>query len=119
VKIFRAPPPDTVVSANLSVAGAYLSTFLLTLANPLTILSFAAAFAGMGVSAVGYYGVFTLLAGTFVGSAVWWLLLTSIVGAAHGRLSPSMFMAINRVSGLLLVGFGLYTLAGVFIPSGH
>ena len=118
-KIFRSPAPDPAGSADSRATGAYLSTFVLTLANPLTILSFAAAFAGMGAGVVGYDGVVTMLAGVFVGSAIWWLMLTTVAAALRGRLSPSMLVTINRVSGLLLVGFGLYTLAGVFTPSGH
>ena len=114
VKMFRSPAPDPAAGSNSSATGAYFSSFLLTLANPLTILSFTAAFAGMGAGVVGYDGVATMLAGVFVGSAVWWLMLTSVAGAARGRLNPSMFVTINRVSGLLLAGFGLYTLAGVF-----
>ena len=117
VKIFRSPAPDPAASSNSSATGAFLSTFVLTLANPLTILSFTAAFAGMGAGVVGYDGVLTMLAGVFVGSAAWWLVLTSVTGLV--RMSGPMFVTINRVSGLLLVGFGLYTLAGVFSPSGH
>jgi threonine/homoserine/homoserine lactone efflux protein len=117
VKIFRSPAPVTGANSNSSATGAYFSTFALALANPLTILLFAAAFAGMGAGVMGYRGVFTMLTGTFVGSAVWWLGLTSVVGLVPA--SPSMLVAINRVSGLLLVGFGLYALAGLFIPSGR
>jgi len=117
VKIFRSPAPDPAASSNSSATGAFLSTFVLTLANPLTILSFTAAFAGMGAGVVGYDGVLTMLAGVFVGSAAWWLVLTSVTGLV--RMSGPMFVTINRVSGLLLVGFGLYTLAGVLSPSGH
>jgi threonine/homoserine/homoserine lactone efflux protein len=47
------------------------------------------------------------------------LILTSVAGAARGRLSPPWFVAINRVSGSLLMGFGIYTLMGLFIPSGR
>jgi threonine/homoserine/homoserine lactone efflux protein len=112
VKTFRAVPKATAPG---SATGAYVSTFLLTLANPLTILSFAAAFAGMGAGAVGYDGVVTMLVGVFVGSAIWWLLLTSSAGALRGRLSPPFFVAINRVSGALLTGFGLYTATRLFI----
>ena len=110
LKIFRAPPPATTATAPGSATGAYFSTFALTLANPLTILSFAAAFAGMGAGVVGYGGVVTMLAGVFVGSAIWWLILTASAGALRGRMSPPFFVAINRVSGALLAGFGLYTL---------
>jgi threonine/homoserine/homoserine lactone efflux protein len=56
-----------------------------------------------------------MLVGVFVGSAIWWLMLTTVAGTARGRLSPSFFVAINRVSGALLMGFGLYTLMRLFI----
>jgi len=111
VKTFRSSAPTPAVG---SATGAYFSTFLLTLANPLTILSFTAAFAGMGAAAVGYSGVVTMLAGVFAGSALWWLMLTALAGAARGRLTPTVFATINRVSGLILLGFGLYTLVGLF-----
>jgi threonine/homoserine/homoserine lactone efflux protein len=110
VKTFRSSTPRPVAGAT---RGAYFSTFLLTLANPLTILSFTAAFAGMGAAAVGYSGVATMLGGVFAGSALWWLMLTTVAGAARGRLTAPVFAAINRVSGAILVGFGLYTLVGL------
>jgi threonine/homoserine/homoserine lactone efflux protein len=121
-KTFSAAAPDpTAASGNKSggALAAYLSTLLLTLANPLTILSFAAAFAGMGAAAdpgaaVGYGATFTMLAGVFSGSALWWLVLTTVAGTARRRLSPPLFAAINRVSGLVLAGFGLYTLVGLY-----
>lgn len=114
VKIFRAPAPEATAAARDTATGAYVSTFLLTLANPLTILSFAAAFAGMGAGVVGYGGAVTMLVGVFVGSALWWLMLTTVAGTARGRLSPPFFVAVNRVSGAVLVGFGVYTLARLF-----
>jgi threonine/homoserine/homoserine lactone efflux protein len=123
VKTFMgAPPNPTDASVGRRSGGtltAYLSTLLLTLANPLTILSFAAAFAGMGAAAgpVGYGATFTMLVGVFGGSALWWLVLTTVAAAARRRLSPGLFAAINRVSGLVLVGFALYTL-GTLLPHG-
>jgi threonine/homoserine/homoserine lactone efflux protein len=97
---------------------AYLSTLLLTLANPLTILSFAAAFAGMGAvtshgAVVSLSTTLTLLVGVFAGSTAWWLTLTSTVGLARHRLSPAWFAAVNRVSGSVLIAFGLYSLVGL------
>jgi threonine/homoserine/homoserine lactone efflux protein len=114
-RIFRSEPPETTATSTASATGAYVSTFVLTLANPLTILSFAAAFAGMGAAAVGYGGVVTMLLGVFVGSAIWWLMLTTVAGTARGRLSPPFFVAINQGSGALLMGFGLYTFMRLFI----
>jgi threonine/homoserine/homoserine lactone efflux protein len=124
VKTFRAASPNPADAAvgykSGGAVAAYLSTLLLTLANPLTILSFAAAFAGMGTATgaqavvVGYGATFTMLVGVFSGSALWWLVLSTVAGSAGRRLSPPLFAAINRVSGLVLVGFGLYTLVGIY-----
>jgi len=69
----------------------------------------------MGAGAVGYGGVVTMLVGVFVGSAIWWLMLTSVAGALRGRMSPPFFVAINRASGALLTGFGLYTVTSLII----
>ena len=121
-KTFSAAAPDPAAASGNRSGGAlaaYLSTLLLTLANPLTILSFAAAFAGMGAAAgpgaaVGYGATFTMLVGVFSGSALWWLVLTTVAGSARRRLTPPLFAAINRVSAVVLAGFGLYTLVGLY-----
>ena len=54
-------------------AGAFTSTFGLTLANPATILSFVAVFAGLGIAARGARRGRGSGAGVFLGSALWWL----------------------------------------------
>jgi threonine/homoserine/homoserine lactone efflux protein len=109
---------------------AYASTFLLTLTNPMTILSFAAIFAGLGLANVagsygaaggyttaGGYGVAgsyttagALVAGVFLGSAAWWLVLSSSAGAARSRIGPSGMRWINRLSGCIIAAFGLAAL---------
>jgi len=97
------------------LAGAFLSTFALTLTNPLTILSFAAVFAGLGfVGGAGRGGAWTLVAGVFAGSSLWWLLLSSGVGLLRGQVGPAWMTGINRVSGLLLCACGAYALVAGF-----
>jgi threonine/homoserine/homoserine lactone efflux protein len=88
---------------------------VLTLTNPATILSFAAVFAGLGLAeAAGDRGsALLLVAGVFLGSAGWWLCLTTLVGFARRALTPGRLRWVNRVSGALLVGFGLLALAGL------
>ncbi|MFI5273239.1 MAG: LysE/ArgO family amino acid transporter [Ktedonobacterales bacterium] len=104
---------DALRARRLSLGGAYLSTLGLTLTNPATILSFAVIFAGMGVaSARGGYGQAAALAiGVFCGSALWWLLLSAGVGLLRERVGRRTMRAINSVSGLLLVGFGVIAIA--------
>ena len=45
--------------------------------------------------------------GVFTGSAAWWLFLSNAVGWLRTRLGPALLVWINRLSGLILVGFGL------------
>lgn len=86
---------------------AYASTFLLTLTNPLTILSFAAVFAGLGLGAApGEYGAALLLVlGVFSGSALWWLLLSSGVSRLRARLDVQGLVWVNRIAGLVILAF--------------
>ena len=91
---------------------AYGSTFFLTLTNPVTILSFAAIFAGIGLgSAVADYGSAALLVfSVFAGSALWWLILSGIVSLLRNRVTPLVLRWINRVSGAIIMGFGVVIL---------
>jgi len=92
--------------------GAYFSALLLTLTNPVTILSFAAIFAGLGLAGAGP-GLLpgaVLVAGVFTGSAAWWLVLSGLVGLVRGRVGPRLLGGINRLSGLIILGFGLLAL---------
>jgi threonine/homoserine/homoserine lactone efflux protein len=91
---------------------AYLSTLFLTLTNPMTILSFVAVFAGFGLGASpDYLSACALVAGVFVGSALWWLLLSTGVALFRSRLSAGWMRAINRLSGAVILAFGLYSLS--------
>jgi threonine/homoserine/homoserine lactone efflux protein len=92
---------------------AYASTLALTLTNPMTILSFAALFAGLGLAATdgGYVAAASLVAGVFLGSACWWLLLTSAVTVLRARVTPTTLRWANRAAGLLILTFGLLALA--------
>jgi threonine/homoserine/homoserine lactone efflux protein len=94
------------------LAAAYGSTLLLTLTNPATILSFMAIYAGigLGLGEASYAEALAFVAGVFAGSALWWLLLCFAVGSVRERVSAQALRWINRVSGVILAGFGLAVL---------
>lgn len=99
----------TTTGNHQGIAAAYFSIFALTLTNPITILSFAAIFAGMGLMTVEIEvrtAVFFIL-GVFVGSASWWFILSSGAGLLRQRLRPVHFRWINRFSGTIILIFGL------------
>ncbi len=121
IKIFLSKPSEKRPSIEGStLLSYYLSTIILTLTNPATIIAFAAVFAASGVAhAHGHYW-FTvfLVIGVFCGSALWWLILTSIVSIFHGRFESTGLTIINRVSGLLISVFGLAILISlIFYPA--
>jgi threonine/homoserine/homoserine lactone efflux protein len=91
---------------------AFLSTFALTLTNPVTILAFAAIIAGFGPGrlASGYQSALLLVLGVFIGSSTWWLLLSCTVNFFRHRVGPGMMVWINRLSGLTILVFGLLAL---------
>jgi threonine/homoserine/homoserine lactone efflux protein len=99
---------------------AFMSTFLLTLANPVTLLGYAAMFAGLGVAPAGVLKgldseAAALVSGVFLGSALWWLALSSLSGPLRQYLGARTLTVINRLSGTVLTAFGLYALV-VLLP---
>jgi len=108
-------PPEAVLSpARATLASAFLSTFLLTLANPMTILSFLAVFAGLGLgSTPGYLAAAALVAGIFVGSALWWLTLSSLVAILRAQINQYWLRLINYACGVLICAFGVWALMSV------
>jgi len=99
--------------AGTGLPRACISAFALTRTNPLTILSFAAIFAGLGATAGGYHTAALLVLGVFAGSAVWWVILTSIVATLRTRVTARVLRWVNRVSGAVILGFGLLALASL------
>ncbi len=97
------------------MAAAYASTLALTLTNPLTILSFAAIFAGLGFASTStsYVSAALLVLGVFLGSALWWLLLSTGVGLLRQRLDLAALRWVNRLSGMMILGFGVFALASI------
>jgi threonine/homoserine/homoserine lactone efflux protein len=112
--------PQPITGENL--AAAFVSTFVLTITNPITILAFAAIFAKVGFDSdgVSLILVMILVGGVFVGSLVWWLGLSFGIAALRRFAHMQHLAWVNRVSGTILIvsGVGLLTsvalnLAGV------
>ncbi len=115
--LLARPAEGDSPAGGTGLAGAYASTLFLTLTNPMTILSFAAVFAGLGlVGAGGGYGsAAALVLGVFSGSAIWWLLLSSGVGLFRRKFDARALRWVNRISGAVIAGFGLFALASLVI----
>jgi threonine/homoserine/homoserine lactone efflux protein len=94
---------------------AYFTTFFLTLTNPLTILSFAAIFAGLGIVNTGgnYLSALILVAGVFSGSAIWWFFLSAGASFFQKKIDAQGLVWINRISGVIISVFGLVALGSL------
>lgn len=92
--------------------GAFVSIYALTMTNPMTILSFAAVFAGLGL-AVGtsFVDATVLTLGVWAGSTLWWVVLTGFVTWLRERVSTPALLWVNRISGAALVVFGIVAVA--------
>jgi len=109
IRTMRMRPAEVAPDAERpGLVGAYLSIYALTMTNPMTILAFASVFAGLGF-AVGasFADAAVITVAVWIGSSLWWLLLTSVVGSVRGRVSTSALTWVNRVAGGALVAFGI------------
>lgn len=119
LRTFRDVPVDRVdPSESRNLPGAIAGTFLLTITNPVTILGFAAVFAGAGLvtGTVVLGDASIVVAGVFAGSTLWWFCLSMFIGMLHGRLDRSKLVLINRISGVLIFIFGILALLSLAWP---
>jgi threonine/homoserine/homoserine lactone efflux protein len=103
--------------APLALMAAFTGTVLLTLANPATVLSFVAIFgslAGSWPGAETHAAAAWMVAGVWAGSALWWLLLATLVAAARRRVGARGRRWVGRASALMLLAFALWTLRPVW-----
>jgi threonine/homoserine/homoserine lactone efflux protein len=115
VTTFLSRPSEHAAEAKGSGRlGAFASTFVLTLTNPMTILSFVAVFAGLGLGgSAGGASAVALVGGVVLGSALWTLTLSSVVATLRRRFDAHALVWVNRISGLVIAAFGVTALASL------
>jgi threonine/homoserine/homoserine lactone efflux protein len=114
------PSPEAAASPlhrNDGPIAGFISTFMLTVTNPITIVAFLGIFAFFGIGSFGLSNEMAawLVLGVFVGSSVWWLSLAGLAGAFRQRLGNGGLKWINGISGLLMLGFGIYGIVSIFL----
>ena len=116
LKTLLEKPTDQAFSDQMNkLIDAYSSTFFLTFTNPITIISYVAIFAGLGLASDGrsYFSAGILVLGVFTGSLLWWLLLSGGAGIFREKFTLNGLQWINRISGVIIIGFGIYVFLSV------
>jgi len=113
LKTFSSKAAET--SNNIShktLFGDFISTFFLTITNPMTIFSYLAVFAGLGLSNTSgnYASACMLVLGVFFGSAFWWLILSEGITFFRKKISQKAMIWINRLAGIIIIAFGITAL---------
>lgn len=107
--ILRAPVAEHAAHASggADLLRSFAGTFVLTLSNPATILSFIAVF-GTLAGRLAVSSPWTMIAGVLLGSALWWLLLSAMVGRLRERFDARWRRRVNFGSACVLAGFALW-----------
>jgi threonine/homoserine/homoserine lactone efflux protein len=117
-RTFLSKPAEQAASTKgKGLVGSYVSTFFLTITNPVTILSFAAIFAGLGIggASVSHVSAALLVLGVFIGSALWWFILSGVANVFRAEFSRDKLKWINRVSGIIIATFGVIALLSLTV----
>jgi threonine/homoserine/homoserine lactone efflux protein len=113
IRSLTKPPPKLVSGRDpTNLVGDFTSTFVLTLSNPITILSFFGIFAAFGVHPDERIGPddWAALLGVLAGSTAWWLTLIGLAGMFHGRFTVSGLVWANRITGVVMLVFAAVVL---------
>jgi threonine/homoserine/homoserine lactone efflux protein len=109
IRTFRVKLKDPILPFNLKGQfGAYVSTLILALTNPVTVFAFVAVFAAFGLGhTITFVSACLLVLGVFLGSCLWFLALGYVAVFFRRRLKSGGFRWVNTISGVLLIISGL------------
>jgi threonine/homoserine/homoserine lactone efflux protein len=117
IKTFLTTPSREKNANSYKLTQDLISTFLLTMTNPMTIFSFLIVFAAMGIGEKrgDYADAGSLVLGVFLGSSLWWLTLSEGITFFRKRIDQKLLKRINQIAGLLISAFGIFALLSPLI----
>lgn len=92
--------------------GLFVGVFLLTLTNPVTIFTYIATFSALGIAllvtslAKAAFAAF----GVFLGSMLWWIILTSVISYLQDKITVKSIGYINKIAGVLIILIGIVSI---------
>ncbi|WP_125152374.1 LysE family translocator [Clostridium rectalis] len=108
IKTFLSKPREDHNSEVPKVTNVYVSTLFLTITNPMTIVSFTGIFAGVGIASTNNYKHSMLLVlGVFLGSVLWWVILSTSISIFRNKIGFRILNLINKISGIIIIVFAM------------
>jgi len=106
---------ETVVVTHETNIKDFISTFLITLSNPITMIAFVAALSNINYlfQEINFFHSSILVLGIFSGSMLWWVILVNISLSFKKYLSNLFVRRINIISGLIILCIGLYLIISI------
>jgi len=88
-----------------------ISSFLVTISNPLTVFVFLAVFtsSGVAISMQQPYDAFFVILGISTGTFIWWFSLSGIVSMFRHKINLRILWWINKTAGGVIILFVLVT----------
>jgi threonine/homoserine/homoserine lactone efflux protein len=113
---FSKPELNSNKVTHKSLFNDFFTTFLLTMINPTTIISFLAIFAGLGLADAGgdYVKALWLVLGVFLGSTFWWIILSEGITLFRHKINSDTMIWINRSAGIVIAGFGTVSAISIY-----
>ncbi|MEQ9618796.1 MAG: LysE family translocator [Deltaproteobacteria bacterium] len=116
VRVYSSRPPSySEPDSDVNHFGTFGSAFLLTLSNPIVILSILALFAILGVTKQGdYYRAASILVlGIFAGCLFLWTALCWVVANLRGRIGERGLSYVNKITGIFILACGVYAFLSI------
>ena len=108
-------PGGAPTTSRAGLVWAFLSTLGLTIANPATIISFAALAATLSLGgSSGLAKPAALVVGVLLGSAAWWTVLASGASLLRTRLTGRVIRGMSVFSGLAIALLGMLAIYSAF-----
>ncbi|MBM7616504.1 L-lysine exporter family protein LysE/ArgO [Weissella uvarum] len=95
----------------LSAGKAFVTAFIVTWANPQALVD-GSLMLGATRAKLADADVIPFIIGVLIATSLWFLIITIFVNIFKNRLSKRAFVLVNLVSGLIMVGYGIYFLFG-------
>lgn len=113
--VYYSKPMQRVTSASATdFFNSYISALALTLSNPFIIFVFTLIFTTLRIEIENPRSMEAaiVVAGIFIGSSLWWLILSNIAHTLRSRITIDLLERLNRIAGFAIVIFGFAILFG-------